>query len=66
MEGTMQSLPFCVWVISLSRMSCGFIRVIAAIGIAFLFKAEYYSIVSILCINSFVPDTGAASPFWLL
>ena len=45
MEVHLYSISLCVWRISLSRMSSGFIQVVACIGILFLFEAEFYSIV---------------------
>ena len=67
MSGIIQYLSFCDWLISLGTMISRFIPVVVCLGISFLSKAEYYSIVClyhILFIHSSV--NGRVSVFHLL
>lgn len=65
----MQYLSFCVWIISHSFMSSGFICVVAFTRTPFLLKAEWYSTICICHILFTHPSTWdrqVASTFWLL
>ena len=66
-NGIIQHVVFCDWLLSLGILFSGFIHAVACISVSFLFKAEYYSIVSMGHIL-FIPSSAAGhlSRFCLL
>lgn len=65
-SGIVQSLSFCVWFLSLSKMSS---RFMCLFFVSFLFKVEWYSFVYVspFCLSiCLLRDTWVNSTFWLL
>lgn len=69
MNGNMQFLSLCDFLISLSKMSSRFFRVIPWVWMPFCFKAEYCPVVCIyhtVFNHSATEGHGIAFTFWLL